>query len=43
MDYTINSYTKADGMMEAAKTVGEIGLSVLKNLDKLVPILDKIS
>jgi len=33
----------AEGIKEAAKTVGEIGLSALKNLDKIIPVLEKLS
>lgn len=32
----------AKGLKEAAKTVGEIGVSVLTNLDKIIPILEKM-
>ncbi|MCP4402814.1 MAG: hypothetical protein GY801_36615 [bacterium] len=32
----------ADGIKEAAKTVGDIGLSVLKNLDKIIPMLENL-
>ena len=33
----------AEGMKEAAKTVGEIGISVLTNLEKIIPILERMS
>jgi internalin A len=32
----------AEGIKEAAKTVGELGLSAIKNVDKVIPILDKL-
>ena len=32
----------AKGLKEAAQTVGAIGISVIKNLDKIIPILEKL-
>jgi hypothetical protein len=32
----------AEGIKEAAKTVGSLGLSVIKNLDKILPALEKL-
>ncbi|HLP44801.1 MAG TPA: COR domain-containing protein [Candidatus Kapabacteria bacterium] len=32
----------ANGIKEAASTVGSIGISVLKNMDKIIPILEKL-
>ena len=32
----------ANGIKEAAKTVGTIGLSALKNMDKIIPLLEKL-
>ena len=32
----------AEGIKDAAKTVGQLGASVIMNLDKIVPLLNKL-